>query len=241
MVNVNNIHIKNVSKTFYHFSDSKVVLNSIDTSLLNSEITFLCGLNGSGKTTLFRIIAGVLKQDEKNKSSIEFDNKNQSTKELQKKVLFIPQNIDDAFVNDLFVFEYVSLFNLNVIKNFAIKIDADWLNEIIEKKSKTLLRELSQGERQLLLLLVLLSKEEKIILFDEVFSSIDANYHKKLWELIRDTVKERNLISLFITHDYDFAFDNAERVLVLFDGNLVLDEYNSKISKEIFMNKIHKG
>jgi len=241
MVNTKSVNINNVTKTFHHHSLSTNVLNSINVMLKSSEIVFLCGLNGSGKTTLFRIIAGILKQDDTNHSKIEFDDKIQSTKELQEKVLFIPQNIDDAFVNDLFVYEYVTLFNQTLIKKYIAEIKAEWINSLIEKKSKTLLRELSQGQRQLILLLVLLSKEENIILFDEIFSSIDAVYHRKLWKLIKNTVRERKLVALFITHDYEFAYNNADRMLVLFKGALVLDNYKTKISKELFLNKIYEG
>lgn len=237
MVIKKELKLEHLSKTYYHFSSSSEILINVGTTIRSSEVNFLCGLNGSGKTTLFKILAGII---EPNKSGlILLDGVLLKQSELKKEVVFIPQNIDDAFVNNLFVYEYVSLFNEELIKDLILKIGAEWLLKVIEIKSNILLKELSQGQRQLLLILAMLSLNQRIILFDEIFSSLDEKYQEKLWQIIIDIIKEKDLIALFITHDYDFAFNNADRILVLNKGNLVLDNYKLNITKQIFINKIY--
>lgn len=239
MVATRQFKIKHLSKTFYHFDKTVRVLSDISIDLNSSEITFLCGLNGSGKSTLFKALSGFIKPD--NETIISFTNEIETPRSLQKNVLFVPQNVDDAFIDNLFVYEYVKLFDIPTILNYAISINANWIVDLYKFESKILLRELSQGQRQILLLLVLLSKKEKILLFDEVLSSIDSVYSESLWNLVTAKIKQQGIVSCFITHDYNFAYEKADRLIVIYNGSIVLESRKTEVDFERFISKIKLG
>jgi sulfate transport system ATP-binding protein len=80
--------------------------------------------------------------------------------------------------------------------------------------------ELSGGQRQRVALARALAPRPSLLLLDEPFGALDAKVRADLREWIRRLHKEREITSVFVTHDQEEAMDLADRVIVLHQGRV---------------------
>jgi energy-coupling factor transport system ATP-binding protein len=240
MVNITEtIELISLGKQFVSYDTSRQVLAEVNVTLSQGEVYFVCGLNGSGKTTLLKILAGLIDPDA---GSIILVRQRQTTSADRRRLsLYVPQNIDDAFVDNIFVYEYADVFGRNAILEAARAIDANWLIDLIEKKQDILIGELSQGQRQLLLVLTLMEQKAKVLLLDEIFASIDFKYHSMLWPIIERRVREKAVFAMLISHDTNFICGHATKGIVLYDGKVSFAGNIQQLTNSQLDNMIRTG
>ncbi len=236
------LKIKNISKKFGKIE----VLNNINLEIKKGEIVSLLGESGSGKSTVLNIIAG-------------FEEVDQGSIIYKDRVL-----IDDAvFIepqdrNIGFVFQNYALFpHLNVAKNISFGISNKekyfqnkTVNELLElidmKDTKAKYpHELSGGQQQRVAIARVLARQSELILFDEVFSSIDTIIKQKLIKQIKDIIKTQNKTAIFVTHDPKEAMFLSDRIAYIEDGKIVqfdtvenlCENPISKSVEEVFLGK----
>lgn len=215
------IHIEHISKHF----DRTSVLNDIKLEVNTGELIALLGPSGSGKTTLLRIIAGLEFPDE-GQGKISFHGK---------EVTF--QSAYDRKAG--FVFQHYALFNhLTVADNigFGLKVkprkdrpDKALRKQIVEELldriqlsgyGNRLPSQLSGGQRQRVALARALAVNPQVLLLDEPFGALDAKVRKELRRWLREFHDSIKLTTLFVTHDQDEAFELADRVVILGNGEI---------------------
>jgi len=95
--------------------------------------------------------------------------------------------------------------------------------------------ELSGGMRQRVMIAMALSCDPKLLIADEPTTALDVTTQAQILDLMKD-LKERTSASiLFITHDLGVISDMADRVAVMYAGNIV--EIGNKM--DIFYNPKH--
>ena len=216
------IDVKSISFSY----GKKKVLNNINAQFNTGELTFIIGANGSGKSTLLSLIArllfpdcGTLHIDEKSYTSF-------SSKDFAKKVSIMVQQ---RKIPDISVREFVSYGRYpyrSFSKGFSEKDERIVENALLKtgtkEFSKMPLSCLSGGERQRVYIAMLLAQDTPYILLDEPTTFLDIQHSIEIMELLRELKNDGKGI-ICVMHDISSALKYADRILILKDGNLLLD------------------
>ena len=93
----------------------------------------------------------------------------------------------------------------------------------------------SGGMRQRIVIAIALSCQPKILICDEPTTALDVTIQAQILQLIKDLQKEFNFTTVFITHDLGVVANIADRVAVLYGGQVV--EYGTV--EEVFYDPRH--
>ncbi|GAA0325192.1 ATP-binding cassette domain-containing protein [Oceanobacillus oncorhynchi subsp. oncorhynchi] len=200
------IELKNVGKRF----GANEVLRNIDLSIPKGSFTAIVGKSGCGKSTLLRVIAGL---EEVTGGSLAY-----TGAEAKK------SNIRIMFQDDRL------LPWKNILKNIAIggvnKADAEAALEKVGLcgKKGDWPDELSGGQKQRVALARALASSPDVLLFDEPLGALDALTRMDMQHLMEGLWQEQNFTSVLVTHDVSEAVHLADRVIVLDEGGVKLDQ-----------------
>ena len=81
--------------------------------------------------------------------------------------------------------------------------------------------EYSGGMRQRIVIAIALSCQPKILICDEPTTALDVTIQAQILRLIKDLQKELGFTTVFITHDLGVVANVAERVAVIYGGQIV--------------------
>jgi len=206
---------------WYSYSGKIRALRGAFLSANPGEICVLLGANGSGKSTLLYIIAGLLKPE---KGYVLYDGKDISLlgSRYRMKVGMLFQNPDDQ------------IFNISVREELAYGLrQLGYKGDRLEEKILDTARrfricdlldrspyELSFGEKKIVMLAAVTIHDPEIVILDEPFANLGANYRKKIMDYI-DNAKEKNKIIIIATHDPFIALRLADRVTIIRDGKTI--------------------
>ncbi|MDA1189907.1 MAG: ABC transporter ATP-binding protein [Chloroflexi bacterium] len=207
-----------VSKSY----DGVAAVRDASFTLAKGEIMSILGPSGCGKTTLLRLIAGFERVDA---GEITVQGK---------QVASANSHVQPERRNIGMVFQEYALFpHLTVGKNvtFGLKDVPDDKKEqrLAEVLQLTRLEglgnrypsELSGGQQQRVALARTLAPEPVMVLLDEPFSNLDATLRSQVRAEVQSILHDQGASTIFVTHDREEAFAMADRVGVMFDGNLV--------------------
>ncbi|ONH59857.1 sulfonate ABC transporter ATP-binding protein [Frankia sp. CcI49] len=183
------------------------VLAGVDLDIAAGEFVALLGRSGSGKSTLLRILAG-----------LDTDATGQATVPERGAVVFQdPRLLPWARVLDNVV--------LGLRARDARAQATAALAEVgLGGKERAWPATLSGGEAQRAALARALVRSPGLLLLDEPFGALDALTRIRMHSLLRDLCRRHRPAVLLVTHDVDEAILLADRVAVLTDGRLSLDE-----------------
>lgn len=217
------IEIKGLHK---QFGDNKV-LDGVDVSVAAGEVVVILGASGSGKTTLLRCINFLEQAD---KGSIEVDGvsvslpKKDKKKELEirRKTALVFQNYN-LFQNKTVIENVMEA--LIVVKKLK-KPEAERIAvEMLEKVNMLDKRDvypssLSGGQQQRVGIARALAIKPEVILFDEPTSALDPELVGEVLDVMR-AIAHTGIAMIVVTHELSFAYDIADRVIFMNEGNIV--------------------
>jgi ABC-type multidrug transport system ATPase subunit len=217
---------KNLSKTYKEPDGDHVALRNVSFSLMSKDILFLCGPNGSGKTTLLKLIAGTEDKDEGGEILFSLPNTGllNWSEHGDDNFTWIPQDVDDVIADHMRIDELISLCDMEKVKSLSEAVQANWLKDCLEGRSKRkLVSELSGGQKQLLVGIIAISPPKSVLLLDEVFKSLDTNARSCYWRMLEKSVWEFKGCVIIVSHDLPFALQHATRIIVLRNGEVAVD------------------
>ncbi len=104
-----------------------------------------------------------------------------------------------------------------------------------ERRFRAYPHELSGGMRQRVVIAIALAADPKLLIADEPTTALDVTIQAQILELMKDIQKKSNTSIIFITHDLGVVANVADRVAVMYAGQIV--EYGTV--NDIFYNPKH--
>jgi iron complex transport system ATP-binding protein len=191
--------------------------------LEEGEILGLIGPNSSGKTTLLKLMDGLL-QPQRGKVFLEKEGLRQLPRpQVAKQIAVVPQEMEVPFpftAGEIVLMgraPYLGRFGWEKRKDLDIAREGMALTDVAGLENRPFL-ELSQGEKQRVLMARALAQEPKVILLDEPTSHLDINHQVEFNELIRRLNREKKLTVLNISHDLNLAAEYSHRIALLHRG-----------------------
>ena len=219
----------------FSYEKGKEILKRIDVEIKKGEKIAVLGNNGSGKTTFFMNLNGVYLFDEGNiyLKGRKIEKNKKDLNYLRENIGIVFQNPDNQIIGST-VYEELSfgLINLGLSKKeIEERIEKISQKLNLKKYLDTPPHYLSGGEKKRVCIGDIVAMNPEIIIFDEPTAELDQLNVKILEEILNDLSMEKKTIILS-THDIDFAFRFADRILVFSDGEIIGDG----TSEEIFKN-----
>jgi len=211
----------------YNISKNKnYILDNINLEASKNELVCLIGKNGSGKSTLLKSFAQIHDIYNGNIFIENHNIKNIGLKYKAKKISFVTTEIIN--VTNLKVKDLVMLGRFphtNWIGKTEIK-DKDEIYNSLEKVgmlafANKFVNELSDGERQRVMIARSLAQDTDIILLDEPTAFLDLNNKYQLIKLLHNLAKEKNKLIIFSTHDLNIVLKLVDKVWLIIDNKII--------------------
>jgi iron complex transport system ATP-binding protein len=214
------IRIENIDKTY----DVKKVLDDVNFSIPENQVTTIIGPNGAGKSTLLGIIARLLTRD---KGSVYVEGRDVldwKSSELAKKLSILKQ--DNVINLKITIREIVSFGRYPHSKGKLTDADQRKIDEALHFVQLTdiqnkYINELSGGQKQRAFIAALLAQDTDYIMLDEPLNNLDIKYMVETMQLLRRLAVEKDKTVVLVLHDINFAASYSDYLIILKDGKLV--------------------
>ena len=246
------LDVSRISKTFYPGTiNEKRALQELSLHLDPGDFVTVIGGNGAGKSTLLNAIAGVWPVDE---GRIVLDGTDITALPEHKRAYLIGRVFQDPMMGTAPNMQLEE--NLALAKRRGEKRGLRWgvtkaereeyyeqlksLGLGLEDRMTAKVGLLSGGQRQAVTLLMASLRKPKLLLLDEHTAALDPATAKKVLELSDSIVQENQLTTLMITHNMSDAIRHGNRLIMMNEGNIILDvrgEEKSHLTKRELMEK----
>ena len=229
------LEIRNISKTFNPGTvNEKRALRNVNLTLEDGDFVTVIGGNGAGKSTMLNAIAGVWPVDQ---GQILIDGKDVTKLPEYKRAAFLGRVFQDPMNG--------TAATMGIEENLALALrrgQSRTLRAGIRNQEREVYRRLlstlglgledrltskvgllSGGQRQALTLLMATLKKPKLLLLDEHTAALDPKTAAKVLETTEMIVNRDRLTTLMITHNMKDAIIHGNRLIMMMDGNIILD------------------
>jgi ribose transport system ATP-binding protein len=215
--------MENISKSF----PGVKALDHVNLELYTGKVLALLGENGAGKSTLMKILSGVYTKDS---GDIYFEGNKIDIHSPK-----YAQSLGIAIIHqELNLLPYLSIAeNIFIGREFTKNMTGriDWKKLYRESKKyleqlgvtidpRTLVKNLSVGEQQMVEIAKALSLDAKIIIMDEPTDALTNKETEKLFKVIR-TLKQNGKAIVYISHRLKEIFEICDDVTVMRDGKYI--------------------
>jgi len=219
------ITLKNLSIGYRSKHQLRTVASAIHASLADSSLTCLIGPNGVGKSTLLRTLAGFQPALDGEIQILGKPVSTYSAHELAQKVSIVLTSKPDAA--QLTVEEivgigrspYTGFWGTLSTTDEHIVEDALQQTGILQLAARNI-QELSDGERQKVMIAKALAQQTNIIILDEPTAFLDFPSKVETLQMLRRLAHEEHKTILLSTHDVELALQLADNLWLMEAGHL---------------------
>ena len=213
------IKITNLQKNFGNLH----VLKGVNLSIAEQEVLVIIGPSGCGKSTLLRCMNFL---EEPTGGTVAIDGV----------VLKNDESINDVRKEVGMVFQRFNLFpHMTVLDNLMLapmkvrgvdKAEAEatakmYLEKVgLADKANNYPEQLSGGQQQRVAIARALCMKPKVMLFDEPTSALDPEMINEVLDVMK-TLAHEGMTMVVVTHEMGFAREVGDRVIFLYDGNIL--------------------
>lgn len=217
-------------------------LEDISLTIQPGEFVVICGASGCGKTTLLNMLKPALTPNGETSGEIAFNGKKMSEyeeKTLASDIGFVMQNPESQIVTDKVWHELVfGLENMGVPSSIMRRRVGEMasffgIHHLFRKKTA----DLSGGQKQLVNLASVLVMNPQLLILDEPTSQLDPIAAADFINTLHKLNLELGLTIVIVEHRLEDVFPLADRVLVMDQGNIVMNDTPRKIGEGIHLNE----
>lgn len=229
------IQLENVNYIYGEGSgQEKWALKNINLTLHDNEFVGIVGHTGSGKSTLTQLLNGLEKPSS---GQILYNGQDIQAEDFSKKEL-------RRKVGLVFQYPEHQLFEVSVIKDVEFgPRNLGLTNLEVEKRSFDALKQvgisddlldvapfaLSGGQKRRVAIAGVLAMQPEVLILDEPTAGLDPAGRTEILELLQRLHRENNIAVILVSHSMDDVARYAERILVMNQGELVLDGAPAKV------------
>jgi ABC-type Fe3+/spermidine/putrescine transport system ATPase subunit len=210
------LELKEVS---HRYGRGDPALSDLSLTVEPGELAALLGPSGCGKTTALKILAGLL-SPASGDVLVDGDSvlatppeKRRAAMVFQKPLLFPHMDVTG---NVGFGLRMRGAPKDNSEQRVMEALEQVQMEGFADRRPN----ELSGGQQQRIALARALVTSPRLLLLDEPFSALDANLRSEMRVLVKRLQREGDYTTVFVTHDQEEAVVLADRIALLFDGEL---------------------
>ncbi|WP_216082711.1 ABC transporter ATP-binding protein [Candidatus Mycoplasma haematohominis] len=218
---------RNIFKKLFSSSKEDIerqILKDINLKIKKGSFNVVIGPNGSGKTTLIRSLINL---NEGFTGEVLWNGKEISTinrTEFSRQVSYIPQFLN--LQNEISILDFLEMFRYpyRQLESNNPDLDHSLVMSTMEKNDcakwqHKMIKELSGGQKQKILLTSVLVQESEIIVLDEPTSFLDVKNQHQFLEILKEFHRKGKTI-IMILHDLQQSIDYADNLIVIQDGEI---------------------
>ncbi len=246
------LDVQNIFKTFNPGTvNEKVALNNVSLHLNEGESVAVIGGNGAGKSTLMNSVAGTWLVDS---GRIVLDGMDITGLPEHKRAKYIGRVFQDPMMGTAATMQIEENLALalrrgqgRTLRSGITRAERDMFRELLstldlglEDRLTAKVGLLSGGQRQALTLLMASLVKPKLLLLDEHTAALDPKTAAKVMDVTRTIVNRDVLTTLMITHNMRDAIEYGDRLIMMYEGRIVLDiagEEKQKLTVEDLLAK----
>lgn len=218
-----------------HIEEVNRAIDGVDVDIREGDFVAILGHNGSGKSTFAKQINGILLPTEGVVWVSGMKTSDDShIWDIRKTAGMVFQNPDNQIIGNV-VEEDVGFGP----ENLGVPTDEIWrrVDESLAAVGMTAYRlkspnKLSGGQKQRVAIAGVMAMKPKCIILDEPTAMLDPNGRKEVICTIHELNKKEGITILLITHYMEEVID-ADRVIVMDDGHLVMDGTPREIFSQV--------
>lgn len=230
------LDVLGLNVSFEKNKQKTTVVHDIAFSLYENEILAIVGESGSGKSVTSKAIMGLLSDKHTHiKGHINFEET--SLLSLSSKEFAKLRGNDIAMIFQ----EPMSALNPSLTCGFQVaeillhhkKVTASQVKkEVLQLFEKVKLprpqdmytrypHQISGGQMQRVVIAMAIACKPKLLIADEPTTALDVTVQKEILQLLKDLQKQTGMSMLFISHDLALVCELADRVMVMYKGDIV--------------------
>ncbi len=235
----NIIEVKNVTYEYREEESSYAAVKDLSLNIERGSFTVILGHNGSGKSTLAKMLNGLYKPTSGEVLVDGIDTKDEKTEiEVKRKVGMVFQNPDNQLIASIveedvaFGPENLGLPPAEIRKRVDDALEAVGMSEF---KNSTP-HHLSGGQKQRIAIAGMIAMEPECLVLDEPTAMLDPKGRAEIISTLLKLNREKNITVVLITHYMEEA-EQADRVIVMNDGQIIADDIPRSIFSDVAMLK----
>ena len=216
--------LKNVSYSYNKMLP--YIIDGVDVSFKEGQITAILGGNGAGKSTMLKLIAGIIEPVRGKIIS-------------NKRIIMLPQDPKAVFTEVSVEEELAEVLmdkGNGIYNNMPMEDKREIVEQIIEEFGLNDIRknnpyDISGGQQEKLAIAKVLLLKPEVLLLDEPTNGLDPYFKKTLGKLLKK-INADGVTIIIVSHDLEFVDSFCDDVIMLFDRKVAAQDSTHKFLRD---------
>lgn len=216
--------LKNVSYSYN--KKLSYIIDGVDVSFKEGQITAILGGNGAGKSTMLKLIAGIIEPVRGKIIS-------------NKRIIMLPQDPKAVFTEVSVEEELAEVLmdkGNGIYNNMPMEDKREIVEQIIEEFGLNDIRknnpyDISGGQQEKLAIAKVLLLKPEVLLLDEPTNGLDPYFKKTLGKILKK-INADGVTIIIVSHDLEFVDSFCDDVIMLFDRKVAAQDSTHKFLRD---------